>query len=525
MGLTNNLGKLSNMITSTGSAVGIGTSSITNGTTWGGGLQTNLLKLSASGYPALEINTTSDGGGSIQFTYGTNLPNQVRGFIGYNSGGGAVNEFYLYNSASGPLVFVTNATEKMRITSAGNVGIGTSTQWGLSGYTAIEFGNYGLLYASTSSGTSTTLANNLYHNGSNWIYKNTQAGSLIGQGSGSITFETAASGTAGATASISEKMRLTNAGNLGIGTSSPNGKLNVSNGGAEGIEFWVVSATATNLMQSYNRSTSAWNSLEYKALDHIFYGSGSERMRITSAGNVGIGTASPDNTANYTTLDVRGASGGIIQSSNGSQKVQLYSTGSGTYAGAASNDFFGFITNGSERARITNAGKLLVRTTTSTAGGGGDRVIELDGNIYSKGSDSGYFWTDRSNSANFYGWYATSNVVYFFNGSANAASITPSTGVYTPLSDVNKKKDFEDSTIGLNAILGLKPTLYRMKSDDTQGNKELGFIAQEVKEFIPEAFVQSEDFIGLNYNAITATLVKAIQEQQAQIEELKAKIK
>ena len=103
-----------------------------------------------------------------------------------------------------------------------------------------------------------------------------------------------------------------------------------------------------------------------------------------------------------------------------------------------------------------------------------------------------------------------------------------STGVYTAQSDKNKKKDFEESTIGLNAILGLKPTLYRMKSDDTEANKELGFIAQEVKEFIPQAFVESGDndnkFIGLNFNAIVAALTKAIQEQQAQIEELKAKI-
>ena len=97
-------------------------------------------------------------------------------------------------------------------------------------------------------------------------------------------------------------------------------------------------------------------------------------------------------------------------------------------------------------------------------------------------------------------------------------------GVYTPLSDINKKKDFEDSTIGLNAILGLKPILYRMKSDDELASKELGFIAQEVKEFIPQAYVENgendEKFIGLNYNSIVAALVKAIQELSKQNEEL-----
>ena len=72
-------------------------------------------------------------------------------------------------------------------------------------------------------------------------------------------------------------------------------------------------------------------------------------------------------------------------------------------------------------------------------------------------------------------------------------------------------EDFELSNLGLNEILNLKPTLYRMKTENNT-NKYLGFIAQEVKQFIPQAFVENKDFIGLDYQAITATLVKAIQE-------------
>ena len=96
-----------------------------------------------------------------------------------------------------------------------------------------------------------------------------------------------------------------------------------------------------------------------------------------------------------------------------------------------------------------------------------------------------------------------------------------STGVYVATSDRNKKKDFEESNIGLNEVLQLKPTLYRMKSDNTEGIKELGFIAQEVQGIIPSAYQQSGDFIGLNFNPIVAALTKAVQEQQAQINELK----
>jgi len=107
-------------------------------------------------------------------------------------------------------------------------------------------------------------------------------------------------------------------------------------------------------------------------------------------------------------------------------------------------------------------------------------------------------------------------------------TLSGTSGIYTPLSDKNKKKDFELSTVGLNEVLGLKPTLYRMLGEENT-DKILGFIAQEVKEFIPQAYVENGDdeykFIGLNYNAITAALVKGMQEQQVQIEELKALIK
>jgi hypothetical protein len=123
---------------------------------------------------------------------------------------------------------------------------------------------------------------------------------------------------------------------------------------------------------------------------------------------------------------------------------------------------------------------------------------------------------------------ATDEDIWSYRGSWNKiGTLNGVSGVYTALSDINKKKDFEDSTIGLNAILNLKPTLYRMKDDDELVDKQLGFIAQEVKDFIPQAYVQNGDedytFIGLNYNAITATLVKAIQELKAEIEELKNK--
>lgn len=55
-----------------------------------------------------------------------------------------------------------------------------------------------------------------------------------------------------------------------------------------------------------------------------------------------------------------------------------------------------------------------------------------------------------------------------------------------------------------------------MKEDDESLEKQLGFIAQEVKEYIPQAYYEQdgikEKFIGLNFNPIVAALTKAIQE-------------
>jgi hypothetical protein len=120
-------------------------------------------------------------------------------------------------------------------------------------------------------------------------------------------------------------------------------------------------------------------------------------------------------------------------------------------------------------------------------------------------------------------WKTTNfSSTYYFNFNGNdRATINGSTGAYTAVSDRNKKKDFEDSTLGLTAALALKPTLFRMLLDDDTAPMQLGFIAQDVAPVIPQAYVEQDTpdgkFIGLQDRPIIAVLVKAIQEQQALI--------
>lgn len=75
--------------------------------------------------------------------------------------------------------------------------------------------------------------------------------------------------------------------NVGIGTTTVNGKLNISSAGATGVEIYVADGSSTNnSILSYNRSTSAYNDLKISTNNTIFTSAGSEKMRIDSSGNV-----------------------------------------------------------------------------------------------------------------------------------------------------------------------------------------------------------------------------------------------
>lgn len=106
------------------------------------------------------------------------------------------------------------------------------------------------------------------------------------------------------------------------------------------------------------------------------------------------------------------------------------------------------------------------------------------------------------------------------------------------VSDIRAKKDIKPMNYGLNEVMKLNTITYKLKKDPFQDQK-IGLVAQEVNQFIPEAtkthdkkkneegVIETKELkeIRVSYVNLVPVLVKAIQEQQEQINELKLKVK
>lgn len=323
-------------------------------------------------------------------------------------------------------------------------------------------------------------------------------------------------------------------------TSSGNGgNLTVKAGGGFG-----AGNTGGNLYLGFGRGNSSANNGSMffgVAQPTNIEGLAATYMTILDGGNVGIGTSSPG----YLMTLYASTEPILVFQNAGAVRASIYSNSGELAFNSLTTNPINWYINGVPKMQLTGGGNLLVGTTTDVGASfklqvAGDGYftkvtpsIRLNGtpfgnsgaNIQLLGWASGnYNW--QISTAMFSGGLELS-ASSTTGGSTFSTAIglfSPSTGIYTPLSDVNKKKDFEASNIGLKEVLQLKPTLYRMKTEDANSPKTLGFIAQEVKQIIPQAYVENGDFIGVSDRPIIAALVKAVQELQQQITDLKTQI-
>jgi Chaperone of endosialidase len=94
----------------------------------------------------------------------------------------------------------------------------------------------------------------------------------------------------------------------------------------------------------------------------------------------------------------------------------------------------------------------------------------------------------------------------------------------TITSDFRKKKNVNTLSYGIAEVMKMRPTSYQYK-DNTTNDTNLGFIAQEMVKIVPEVVAvpkNDKDFYAIRYEELIPVLTKAIQEQQAQIEAIKA---
>jgi hypothetical protein len=195
--------------------------------------------------------------------------------------------------------FDTYGSERMRIDSSGNVGVSvTPSAWGTNKAIQIERGSL-----TSYQNVQLDVAQNCYYDGSNWRYIGSDQASKYAQVDGSHRWFIASSGTAGNTISFSEAMRIDSSGRVGIGTSSPGGRLDITGaGGGSGVTFKTTDAS---LNETFYIADGGRVGVRYAAFsvgiprttslatNAVFQVEEAGLLTVLSTGNVGIGRSSP----------------------------------------------------------------------------------------------------------------------------------------------------------------------------------------------------------------------------------------
>jgi hypothetical protein len=340
----------------------------------GTGTITERVRVDASGF--LLVGATSslgNGAARIQIgsasaiTAGLLLKSTTASLQFYASSGTTANQ--IWNSGvdmafgTGPDE-LSSFAEAMRIKSAGTVGIGTSAPVGRLMVAAADTSNtIGSATASINITNTDAAAFGRTVNLNFTVDDGTLAtrrlatisavytGFSGGSTAGALAFATQFDG------SLSERMRIVEAGNVGIGNTAPTSALDVTG------QITTRGAVGAFVVVSRDGSGADWSLYNPSGDDVRLFGNSADRLAVTNAGNLGLGTNTPD-VSNYRTfvMDSAGASL-FMQRVSGTEEFSIY-TDSGITALNTPTNPMTFATSNTERMRIDSSGNVGVGGTT-----------------------------------------------------------------------------------------------------------------------------------------------------------------